>query len=257
MNANERRQALVDKYKTILGRNYYSQDGTKRCYVYKKYSNGCYYSDCSSSICATYKECGEWGTITNTVGLYNSSAWKDVDIGISKGQITDVSKLRVGDILLFAGNDSSRKSSGYVGHVEMVAVIDGSKVTLYGHGSNKPSAKEMTAYCKTRYNTKASTALGNRGLIKVRRMIWDDAAVIDDPVKENEPDIFTDGPTITKGRWFLRVGPGKEYDTCGIAEGGQTVEVIARLVGNDDWMFVKVGDHIGFIGKKAVSGVSE
>lgn len=46
----KQRQQMHDLYKTILGRNFYSQ--SLRLYCYTKY-NGKYYSDCSSSICKT------------------------------------------------------------------------------------------------------------------------------------------------------------------------------------------------------------
>ena len=50
------RAKFHDTYKTILGRNYYSQ--SLRAYVYKPYSNGKYYSDCSSSGIATLAKMG-------------------------------------------------------------------------------------------------------------------------------------------------------------------------------------------------------
>ena len=56
MTASEKRAAVVKKYEVLLGRNNYSQP--KRDYCYKKYSNGKYYSDCSSSVSYAYKEAG-------------------------------------------------------------------------------------------------------------------------------------------------------------------------------------------------------
>ena len=55
----------------------------------------------------------------------------------------------------------------------MVAKI-GSTITIYGHGSGTPRKTEMNAYCKSRYNSKTSTKLGHRGLIRVRRFIVED-----------------------------------------------------------------------------------
>lgn len=175
MTANEKRIQVRDKYKIILGRNKYSQ--SLRNYVNTKH-NGHYYSDCSSSVSWAYKAAGypiAGSSLPNTVGLYQNKNLKDVPVKISKGQITNPDVLRVGDLLLFAGSDSSRKYAGYVGHVEMVASISSSgKVTIYGHGSGTPRATEMTAYLKKRYKQKTSTGLGHKGLIKVRRLIWDD-----------------------------------------------------------------------------------
>ena len=172
MTANEKRRAVAEMYRKILGRNRYSQ--ALRDYCYRKYRDGLYYSDCSSSICYAYKEAGIPFGILNTVGMYQSGKLRQVDVKIVNGVPQDVGKLRVGDMLLFAGNDSSRGYAGFVGHVEMVGEIDGGKVTLYGHGSGTPSKKDMAAYCKKRQNTKANTSRGNRGLIKVVRFIQDD-----------------------------------------------------------------------------------
>lgn len=172
--ANEKRIAVRNKYREILGRNNYSQ--AKRDYCFRKYSDGKYYSDCSSSISYCYKECGYSFGILNTVGMYESNKLTTVPVVIKNGQIQNPEILRIGDMLLFAGGDSGRKYAGYVGHVEMVGEINGSTITLYGHGSGNPSKKNMTIYCKTRYNTKSSTALGHRGLIKVVRFIQDDGS---------------------------------------------------------------------------------
>ena len=47
--ALEKRLMVRNKYKTIIGKNIYSQ--SLRDYCYKLYKDGKYYSDCSSSIC--------------------------------------------------------------------------------------------------------------------------------------------------------------------------------------------------------------
>ena len=65
MTALLRRQAVIDKYAEIIGRNLYSQ--SLRDYCYKPYKDGNYYSDCSSSICYAYKEAGQgFGTVSYT-----------------------------------------------------------------------------------------------------------------------------------------------------------------------------------------------
>lgn len=175
--ANEKRTAVRDKYKTIIGRNKYSQ--TLRTYCYKKYSDGKYYSDCSSSIMKTYQEAGFpiSSSCLNTVGMYQASNLKKVDVVIKNGIIQNLSVLRIGDMLLFAGTDSSRAYVDCVGHVEMVGEINGSTVYIYGHGSGTPRRTEMNAYCNSRYSAKTSTKIGNKGLLKVVRFIQDDGAV--------------------------------------------------------------------------------
>lgn len=174
MTANEKRAAVVEKYKGILGRNQYSR--TRRDYCFRKYTDGKCYSDCSSSISYCYKEAGFGFGILNTVGMYQNNKMTDVPVVIQNGQIQNPELLRVGDILLFAGADPSRDYASYAGHVEMVYAIDGTKVTICGHGSGKPSLKDMRNYCKSRHHLKAGTKFGNKGLVKVRRFIQDDGA---------------------------------------------------------------------------------
>lgn len=177
ITAAEKRQAVIRKYEEILGRNKYSQP--KRSYAFKKYSDGKYYSDCSSSIALAYKYAGypfydNSGSYNpNTVGMYQAKSLAEVPVKIKNGVIQNPEILRLCDMLLFAGTDSSRRYAGYVGHVEMVGRISGSKITLYGHGSGTPRATEMNAYCKKRYNQKTSTGLGHKGLIKVVRFFAD------------------------------------------------------------------------------------
>ena len=179
--ASEKRNAVIAKYKSILGRNLYSQP--RRTYCFKKYSNGKYYSDCSSSIALSYKEAGyplrdnSGNTCPNTVGMYQSKELADAPVIIKSGVIQNPEALRPGDMLLFAGSDNSRRYADCVGHVEMVAAISGGKVTLYGHGSGTPRSTEMNAYCKSRYASKTGTVIGNKGLLKVRRLIQDDAGI--------------------------------------------------------------------------------
>lgn len=169
----ERRLKVRDRYKPYIGRNHYSQ--ARRDYCEKKYSNGKYYSDCSSSVSYAYKGAGEGFGILRTTGMYSNKKFKDVPVKINaNGTIANPEVLEIGDMLLFAGTDTSRKEYGYVGHVEMVGEISGKTVWLYGHGSGLAKRHEMNAYCKSRHSMKASTPLGHRGLIKVRRAIYED-----------------------------------------------------------------------------------
>lgn len=169
MTANEKRQIVARTYSGIIGRNDYSQ--ALRDYCFRAYNDGKYYSDCSSSICYSYKEAGLSFGILNTAGIYQSSKLTTVDIIIKDGVPLNISDLRVGDMLEFAGTDASRPER--IGHVEMVYSIDGDKVTLCGHGSGRPSYKDMEAYCKSRYNSFAPGGW-RKGLVCVRRFIQDD-----------------------------------------------------------------------------------
>lgn len=117
---DKQRQQMHDLYKTILGRNIYSQ--SLRLYCYTKY-NGKYYSDCSSSICKTAEKVGvpNVGTL-NTAGMHKN--WKKVtDVVIKNGIIQNPEVLKVGDALMFKGSDPTRPLQ--IGHTEMVYEING------------------------------------------------------------------------------------------------------------------------------------
>ena len=214
MTAIEKRKTVIDKYALIIGRNLYDQ--TLRDYCYKPYKDGKFYSDCSSSICYAYKEAGLSFGILNTAGMYQSSKLTEVDADIASG-IPDISRLRPGDMLLFAGTDTSRPLK--IGHVEMYC---GNGI-ICGHGSGTPSYKDIVAYCKSRY---ASFAPGGwrKGLVCVKRYIQDDAQPIPEPVKmsgwNREPDGYrfylgNSGEPIrnawyqdTDGKWYWFDGSG-------------------------------------------------
>jgi hypothetical protein len=148
---NDIQKKFHDAYKTILGRNTYSQ--SLRQYVFTAY-NGKYYSDCSSSGCAAYKKAGLSISLLNTAGIYNSSDFETVNVKIKDGHITNPEVLKVGDAILFAGNDPSRPLQ--IGHVEYVyeiyTVTDESTNTT----TKTTSAKTSTAYYKKYTGTSTS-----------------------------------------------------------------------------------------------------
>lgn len=244
-NASEKRAAVIRKYEEILGRNKYSQP--RRAYAFKKYSDGKYYSDCSSSVALAYKEAGfpfydnNGSYSPNTVGMYQAKSLKDVAVEIKNGVIQNPEVLRPGDMLLFAGDDSTRVYAGYVGHVEMVAKISGKTVTIYGHGSGTPRATEMNAYCKSRYAKKTGTKLGHKGLIRVRRFIADDAVILD-------PDVTATGQTvkITGGTVNIRSGPDTKYPVLDVARLGATYPAVNM----DGWHAIDLGSMVGWVSDK-------
>jgi hypothetical protein len=241
MTATEKRNAIVKKYGEILGRNLYSQP--RRDYCYKKYSNGKYYSDCSSSISYAYKEAGYSFGILNTVGMYQSKKMVDVPVTIKNGIIQNPEILLPGDMLLFAGTDTSRAYAGYVGHVEMVAKISGKTVTIYGHGSGTPRSTEMNAYCKSRQSKKTSTKHGNKGLIRVRRFIVDDVVISDPEVTASPVGAKV---KITGGSVNVRSGPGTKYPVLDVAKNGATYPAVST----DGWHPVDMGSMIGWVSDK-------
>lgn len=240
MTANEKRAAVIRKYDEILGRNKYSQP--KRDYCYKKYKDGKYYSDCSSSVSYAYKKAGYSFGILNTVGMYQSAKMVDVPVEIKDGIIQNPEVLRECDMLLFAGTDTSRGYAGYVGHVEMVYKISGSKITICGHGSGTPRVTEMNAYCKSRYGKKTSTKLGHRGLIRVRRFIVDD---VSDPIEPIAKPKSESGYVVkvTGGTVNIRTGPGTQYTAIETVKQGDVLEVPKA----DGWTPIKFGGHVYWI----------
>lgn len=180
MTAKEKRQSVVDTLRPRIGKNHYSQDAKKRECVFTPYVNGLYYGDCSSTERKAYQRAvvGFPNIGSNTTGIINNPDGVEIDCKIVNGVPTDIDALRVGDLLLFRGNDASRSYARYVGHVEMVDSISGSKVMLVGHGSGMgPRVHEMRAYCRLRHLWKVpNTKIKDRGLICVKRFIPDDPA---------------------------------------------------------------------------------
>lgn len=163
MTNQEKRQSIIDKSKITLGRNIYSQ--SLRTYAITPYTDGKYYSDCSSYVCACYKNAGYDIGWTNTTGLETSKYFKTVKT-ISGKHIDNASDiLRVADIIIWNG------------HVEMVHSIVNGVVNLQGHGSNTPNIKTLT------------NAEGwNIPPITIRRMFEDDTN--SSPVKEEPQTLY-------------------------------------------------------------------
>jgi len=172
MTANEKRQAVIEKFQTIIGINKYSHP--LRDYCFNPYTDGKTYSDSSSSIAYSYAAAGLGFGDMDEVGMYQTDKFVDVDVIIRSGVIRNPEVLRVGDILFFAGTDDSRRYVNFCNNVEMIYHID-DEILICGHSSGLPSLKELNKYCKSRYHRRTATALGNCGLIKVRRFIQDDA----------------------------------------------------------------------------------
>ena len=116
-----------DTYAMILGRNNYSQ--SLRAFVYKKYDNGKYYSDCSSSGIATLEKIGfKFDWYLNTAGIYtDDNLFEDVTVKIEKGHIMNPEVLEVGDAILYRGNDPERPKQ--IGHVEWVYAVPAKEVS--------------------------------------------------------------------------------------------------------------------------------
>lgn len=141
------RKKFHDTYKTILGRNSYNQ--SLRSYVYTPYK-GKYYSDCSSSGCATFKKIGYNVPLLNTAGIYTSSLFETVPVKIKNGHITNPEILKVGDAILFVGSDPSRPKQ--IGHVEYIYSIN-KETTTTKPSSTSTSNSAYYSKCNKSYTT--------------------------------------------------------------------------------------------------------
>jgi hypothetical protein len=232
MNAKEKRQKVADSYSIILGRNIYNQD--LRDYCYTPYSDGNYYSDCSSSISYAYKKAGFGFGILNTADMYYNLDTVP-NLGIKNGVPVDISLLRIGDMFLFAGNDASRPRC--IGHVEMIYSInsDGS-VTLCGHGSGNPSTKDMEDYCTSRYNQWASGGW-RKGLVCVKRYIQDDEDEEKNGwIKETDGWKYYENNVAVSNKWIQSADENDWY-YIGEDEIMETDKWIKSEDGND-WYYV-------------------
>ena len=248
MTTAEKREAVAAKYRTIIGRNIYSQ--SLRDYCFKPYRDGKYYSDCSSSISYSYKAVGFPFGILNTVGMYSSKKFEAVPVKITKGQITNPELLRVGDMLLFAGSDKSRARAGYVGHVEMVGEIEKSgKVWLYGHGSGTPKRHEMKNYLRVRYNNKTSTKVGNKGLIKVVRFLTDEIQPAPEPVRKQYTTVTRKAVRVTGATVNVRKNPSTGSSVLGYARAREVYD-LREAPENAMWFPVTYKGQPAWISKK-------
>lgn len=147
MTDNDRKK-FVKAYKTILGRNFYSM--SKRDHVFRKYKDGKYYSDCSSSGMASYIKIGlNPGGLLNTAGIHSSSKFKTVPVTIKSGHIVDPWKLQVGDCILFAGSDPSRPKQ--IGHVEYVYKVPGVECAITTKCSIYQKKDQLAKRLKTHF----------------------------------------------------------------------------------------------------------
>lgn len=146
---DEGRVKFEAKFRTTLGRNKYSQD--LRGYVYKKYKDGNYYSDCSAIGMDTLRAIGyKVGSyLLNTAGIYYSDLFEDIPVIIKDGHITNPEILKVGDPILYIGNDPSRPKQ--IGHVEWVAEVPAVAASGGQGGTNTGKTDKNTADAKKGY----------------------------------------------------------------------------------------------------------
>lgn len=167
------RAACHDLYKTILGRNYYSQ--SLRGYVYSPYKNGKYYSDCSSSGMETIKKAGYnvGSYLLNTAGIYtNDTLFEDVPVVIKNGHIMNPEVLDVFDAILFAGNDPKRPKQ--IGHVEWVYAVPGTPKPTKAK-TKKAYAGEFPTIPKRGYFAKGDgegkSKVSKKNVVKLQKLL--------------------------------------------------------------------------------------
>ncbi len=160
MTYSEQRAALVAAVISREGKNQYTQ-GSKRDQV----ASG--WSDCSSLMRWAHEEALGVYIGGNTEAQIDSDELITVGVPVQSG-VPDEEALLPGDLLFFRGRSLGRKSSQYVGHVEMY-IGNGQ---LMGHGSGAgPTRKAMADYCRQRQASSSPVPEGNRGLICIRRAV--------------------------------------------------------------------------------------
>lgn len=162
MNTTEKRELLVKSVLTREKKNKYSQDINKRTLI----ESG--FGDCSGTVWYWYYKLFKMNIGANTQAQINSPLGVRVGVNIIDG-VPDENSLKKGDLLYFRGSDNTRTEG--VGHVEMY-IGDGK---IFGHGSGVGgTVKNMTDYCKKRFNTRSTKKLKNKGLICVIRFLGGD-----------------------------------------------------------------------------------
>lgn len=161
------RQSVIDKSSVMLGRNIYSQG--LRQYAIKPYTDGKYYSDCSSFCSAAFMTAGYNVSWNNTTSFKSDNNFYTVPITQNDKQIANASNiLKIADVIIWTG------------HCNMVHHIDGDTVYLQDHGSGNPKIIKLS-----------DAERWNSGYIVVRRLkAFDDeekAIEIETPVVKEEP----------------------------------------------------------------------
>lgn len=125
-------EKIIQNSSIMIGRNIYSQ--SLRAYALAPYSDGKYYSDCSSFVCAAYKAGGFDMGWMNSYGLTATDKLYTVEVDyIDNGvHIKDAEKvLHIADVIIWNG------------HVEMVHSVKNGIVYVQGHGSDKPKIQKL------------------------------------------------------------------------------------------------------------------
>lgn len=124
------RQSVIDKSAPMIGRNIYSQ--SLRQYAMKPYSDGNYYSDCSSMCSAAYMAAGYNIGWNNTYSFCDHKDFYTVPCAQS-GQhlINPENVVKVADLIIWPG------------HMSMVHHIEGSAVYIQDHGSGNPKLRTL------------------------------------------------------------------------------------------------------------------
>ena len=100
----------------------------------------------------------------------------------------------------------------------------------------------MNAYCKSRYSKKTSTVIGHKGLLKVRRFVWDETT---EPAKETE-QASGKKAKVTGASVNIRTGPGTKYTAIHVAKKGEKYNV----PDTDGWLPIEYGGHVYWISAK-------
>ena len=199
MTLQKKRNLLIKKALSREKKNQYSQDVNKRTMI----ESG--YGDCSGTVWYWYYKLFGIHIGANTQAQINSTSGKDVNLKIISG-IPDESKMEKGDLLYFRGADNKRTKG--VGHVEMY-IGNGQ---IFGHGSGiGGTIKDMRSYCQSRFNQKSTSLLKNKGLICVRRFLFEEESKIKELTSVNDIvwEFCERGIILDKALWLKKLQEDK------------------------------------------------
>lgn len=134
------RESIINNSKVMIGRNEYSMNINKRVCALTPYSDGKYYSDCSSFASACFMAGGHDVGWNNTSSFCTNNLFYTVPITQSGQNIVNPDKvLKPADVIVWPG------------HCCIVERIDNGAVYVMDHGSGNPKILALSSVCSWNY----------------------------------------------------------------------------------------------------------
>lgn len=236
LSAAEQRIKVVERMKSLEGKNTFSQSTRYRLRV----SHG--YGDSASTVQYVYQDVLNINIGTYIVSQYSSNLGVDVDMSDKRKYIPDETKLLPGDLLFFRSKDAVNPFG--VGHVEMYLGENRLIGHVYGKG---PTVKNMTAFCKSR------DAAG-KGYLKARRFIFHDITnqVTEELIRELQSVLNAAGLKDSRHQKLIvdSIAGPVTLSACPILRKAKENPVVAVMQEG----LIQMGYHIGTVGANGLYG---